>query len=132
MSRAAVYSLTKNDPIIGTLIKDVQAFAAVDTPRKAERPFIVIKWGNTAPGAVRSRGPVPVTFWVYDTSRDYAVITAVIERLKAVMADAIHVVGEDGWTLSQAQWESESEDLYDDIYECIVRTVTFTIVTRPS
>lgn len=132
MSRAAVYNLVNTDTTIAPMVSEVYAFGSIDTPETLSEAFIVIRWGGANPGAVKRRGPVQVTFWVYDKMADYTNINLIIERLKTIMLAATHLAGADGWTLSMAEWSGESEDLYDDVYGCIVRTVTFTVVTRPS
>lgn len=130
MSRAAVYTMLSSDATLQSLGASFYAYQAVDTP--PTKPFVVIRWDDTQPGVVRGRGPINVTFWVYDEPADYARIDSIISRIKTLLLGATHVAGSDGITLTTAQWRSDSQDLYDDVYECIMRQTSFTIVARPS
>ena len=131
MSRAAVYSLLSTDSALQSLgLQRVYAFQAVDTP--VESPFIVTRWDEMQPGVVASRGPHNVTFWVYDAPADYARIDAIIARVKDILIGATHVTGADGYVLTQARWTSDSQDLYDDVYDCVLRTSSFEVIARPA
>ena len=133
MSRAAIYTIIKTDATLSTTyqLDDVYSFQGVDTPTP-DKPFIVARWGTTEPGATFGRGPARLELWVYDRPADYTRIDAIIARIKTLLTNAVHVAGTDGYTLTQATWMGESEDLYDDVYERIVKTTSFTVVSRPT
>ena len=130
MSRAAVYSLLSTDPELAALGVKFHGFQAVDTP--SERPFATIRWGTEDPGARRDRGAQGLTIWVYDRPASFIRIDAVIRRIKEVLLDATHVPGDDGLTLTQARWVSDSQDMFDDIYGCLLRTTSFDVLSRAS
>lgn len=130
MSRAAVYTLLSTDATLLSYGVSVYGFQAVDTP--ATKPFVVLRWDSMQPGSVLTRGAVGLTCWVYDTPADYMRIDDIILRIKTILTDAVHVSGSDGFILTQARWTSDSQDLYDDVYECILRTTSFDVVARPA
>jgi hypothetical protein len=133
MSRAAVYTLVNNDATLDSIgLKKVFAFQAVDTPAASDKPFVVIRWDVMDPGVVASRGAHVVTFWVYDVPADYARIDSIIARIKTLMLGAVHVIGNDGMTLTLAEWTGDSEDLFDDVYSCVLRTTSFRVISRPT
>lgn len=132
MAKAAVYSLiSENDDLrgIGFSADSFFGSAAADSPEV--RPFMIIRWGAETPvfGRVSSD---TVTVWVYDEPGDYGRINKALKILEGIFSEAIHVAGADGYTLTQADWNGNSEDLYDDIYKCIVRNGVYTVVGRPS
>ena len=131
MSRAAVYTLLTTDDELAALgLAAVYAFQAVDTPNS--KPFVVTRWDEVQPGVVPSRGPQSLTLWVYDTPADYARIDSIIARAKDILLDAVHVDGSDGMTITQVRWTGDSQDLYDDVYGCVVRTSSYDVIVRPS
>lgn len=133
MSRAALYTLLSGDSQLASIgLKQTWAYQAVDTPKEDEKPFIVIHWDEASPGPAKgARGGGYVTLWVYDTPADYVRITNMIERCKTILSDITGVTGSDGWVLTRAMYSGESGDLYDDVYGCILRTVTFEVGSRP-
>jgi hypothetical protein len=130
MSRAAVYNLLANDATLLSYGLSVYGFQAVDTP--TTKPFVVLRWDSTQPGVVPTRGTTGLTCWVYDSPADYMRIDDIVLRIKTILTEAVHVSGADGFILTQARWTSDSQDLYDDIYECILRTTSFDVVARPA
>jgi len=130
MSRAAVYTLLSADATLQSIgLTNVYAFQAVDTP--ASKPFLVTRWDDMQPGVVASRGPQQLTLWVYDRPADYTRIDSIIARVKNILLGAVHVSGEDGMVLTQARWTGDSQDLFDDVYECVLKTSSFDIIARP-
>jgi hypothetical protein len=128
-ARAAVHSLIQGDSVItqDLGVGGVYAAESVDTP--PEELVIVIRWLETEK-AFGTTGPTPLQIWVHDTQRDYGRITDVLKRLKDLLPATIHLPGEDGWTLSTAEWRGESRDLYDDGYKTVTRYAEFSAVSR--
>jgi len=127
-----VYNILATDVTMQTYIPagGWYAFQSVDTPPTDQ--FGIIKWDEEQPGVVRTRGIQRVTLWVYDVAGDYTRIDQAILRAKTLLTSAVHVAGADGRTLTQADWRGDSQDLFDDAWERIVRTSSFDIVSRPS
>jgi len=132
MSRAAVYGLISADLDLQLLGLDPNAtFSANATDSPTYRPFVIIRWeDHTATFA--DRGPQNLTIWVHDDGQDYARVNDMLQRIREVMADAVHVVGNDGDTLTESRWLGSSSDLYDDGYRTITRNATFRVVSRRS
>lgn len=101
---------------------------AVDTP-KGPKPFVIIKWGSSD-AVFGQTGPTNVDLWFYDFQRTYVRLSPIIQRCKDAITPAEHVSGEDGFVLTQADWVSDSEDLYDDVYKAVLRRSTFRVAAR--
>lgn len=124
--RALVRSTLMTDPTLidrGVVPLGVLA-GDVDTPE--ERPFLQLRWGNTAPGlsAVTRRDLV---VWVHDEPGDYTRIDSIIRRIKTIMASLVGVMHPDGH-LMIAEWTGDSADLADDGHGTITRTTSFSLV----
>lgn len=135
--RELVFSLTNNDPELNALglnFNTVYANGAPDSPK--ERFWAVIHWGPETSGAPGQRGRGRVTerecaLWVYNKDWEYAPINAALKRWCALM-DAIEAMRtgdetNDGW-ITQCDWNGDSDDSYDDVYEAYFRSSTYTIV----
>ena len=126
--RAAVQALVSEDSVLGMLgVEGVYGSNSADSP--AESLFIVLHWESTTK-AFGSRGPTTLTCWVHDKNRDYARVDKVIVRLKEILLDAVHVSGADGVTLTSCTWAGDSDDLVDDGYNTVTRTVAFETSSR--
>lgn len=133
-ARAALHSLIALDPKLGDDpegigVQNVYAANSVDTP--PESLFIIIKW-EPSELAFKSVGYDRVSIWVHDTNRDYGRINEVLRRLKELLPDTVHREGEDGWTLTTAEWRSEGPDLFDSGYNTVTRYTEFTVISRYS
>jgi hypothetical protein len=128
-ARAALQSLLEQDPILGEDIgvEAVYPTNAVDTP--AEQLFIVIRWDPTTM-AFKQVGADRCSIWVHDTQRDYGRITDALQRLKELLPATVHRAGEDGWTLTTAEWLGEGPDLFDGGYNTVTRYADFNVVSR--
>jgi hypothetical protein len=135
--RELVFAMVADDPYLGTLglnTATVYANGAPDSPQ--ERFFAVIRWGPETPGVPGQRGAGRVTerscsLWVYDKQPDYANINLALKRW-VVLLDTLEPVRTgtatgDGW-VTEAYWESDGDDGYDDVYEAYYRSSTYTIV----
>ena len=127
-ARAAVYSLIRDDPtLIGLGMQQVYAANAVDSP--PEDFFIILKWEN-ADRAFGDRRSDSMAVWAHDRNRDYGRIADALQRVEDLLTGSVHLVGEDGWILTQADWQGQGPDLYDGGYETCTRYSGFTIVSR--
>ena len=135
MSKAAVYSLLANDAQLQSLgLASTAVYLAGTTDTPPERPFVALSWGNEQRGLSwdAKNGPRELTIWVHDIPGDYERIDAIISRIRTLLTTSLHVVGLDGYTLTQADWTGNSGDLQDDGHGTFVRTVGFTVVSRVS
>lgn len=132
MSKAAVYTMLSSDAALISMGFTADAwFSSASAESPLQRPFGIIKWGGSFP-AFKLTGSTDVTIWLYDEPGSYVRINAAIERIKRLITSAVQVQGSDQMTLTMAQWSGDSEDLYDDIYKCVTRNSTFTVLMRQS
>ena len=127
-ARAAFRSL-----VIQAMAPEVQAdrifpSGDVDTP-KGDKPFAVVKWEEST-AVFGLTGPTNVDIWFYDCQRTYSRLSPLIQRCKDVITVAEHVVGTDGFVLTQADWVSDSVDLYDDMHKAVLRKSTYRVAAR--
>jgi hypothetical protein len=130
MSRAAVYSVLRDSVLLEELGLPTGAVFAgnnVDTPEM--RPFIVMRWEEKTK-AFADRGPQGLTVWAHDEIGDYTRIDKMIEVIKAIMGEMVHVPGDDDRTVTCVTWTGDSADLYDDGYHTISRNAGFQVVSR--
>lgn len=97
----------------------------VDTP--AQRPFLVLRWGDTIPGLDTVDRKVLV-IWVHDNPGSYSRIDSVIRGLKVLFRSMEADQHATGW-LIKAEWVTDSGDLTDDGHGTIVRTTSFNFVS---
>lgn len=122
MSRAAVYDIVKTatgyDPWSSNAVDSID-----------ERPFIILRWEEVE-RQFGLKGKERLSIWVHDTPGDYGRILSILDLIKAALADAVHVAGADGYTLTVADWAGRSADLYDDGYKTITKYDSYDIVAR--
>lgn len=127
-ARAALYSLLADDGVlVGLGVEAIYPVNAVDTP--PEECFLIIRWDDTTK-AYGVTGSNRATVWAHDKDRDYERITGVLQRIEDLLAGAVHRAGEDGWTLTQADWLGQGPDLFDSGYETCTRYSDFQVVSR--
>jgi hypothetical protein len=103
-------------------------FGAAAATSPQVRPFAVVKWGNETPFIGRV-GSSTLELWVYDEGSSYSRINDIISRAITVLCeDNVDIAGADGSRFSTARWGGTSPELYDDIYKCVVRFATFTVI----
>lgn len=92
------------------------------------RTFGVLKWGTTERGVGRV-ATVTLELWLYNKDRDYEPIGGGLLRARAVLAglEAIRVdAAEDAWVLG-VRWEGAGPDGYDDMYQAVLRSESYSI-----
>lgn len=103
----------------------VQAESFDDLPI---RPFVVVRWGPTAPGMGKVERPT-VDFWVHDVKGDYSRI----DRLLGLIQDRLEALApmraNPGY-IQDVHWDGNSGDLADDGYDTIVRYSSYTLTGR--
>lgn len=127
-ARTSLYQLLSNDAEIRALgAEAVYSSGGVDTP--TEDCFIIIRWENQDE-AFKRNGTAPVLVWIHDKQPNYDRIDEVERRVVALLRDAVHIHGSDGWTLTQAKVDETSGDLYDDGFTTCTRFVSATVSSR--
>jgi len=127
-ARAAVQTLLEDDADLQVIgVEAVYAADSVDTP--AEDCFVVIRWQPSI-WSFRNKATDAFTVWVHDREHDYGRIQDALKRIQDIFADAVHVRGTDGWTLTQADWRGEGPDLTDGGYDTRTRYADFQAATR--
>lgn len=109
----------------------VWASNAVTDPDRSG-PFIVIN-SEGDEKVFGSTGRDTVSYWVHipiEKGRNYDIIDLAIEQIKMLMADVMHLVGDDGWSLTAGTWVDTSRDLVDDAFKTFTKYVTFRAATR--
>ena len=132
MSRAAIFNALKNDVVLAEISPGYGCYPnnSADTPE--EDKFLILRWMDKRVGPVKGRGPRDLQVWAHDHSGSYAAIDRMLARVTEILLAMTHVQGGDGQTITQVDYISESQDLYDDGFRTIARNVTFTVVSRPT
>lgn len=130
MSRAAVYQLLATDSALnaeGIVQDSVFQTNAVENPES--RPFLVLRW-ETKNASFKNIGLQFLSIWVHDERGDYSRIDRILKRVIEILVDAVHVAGDDGSILTMAEYQSTSDDFWDDGYRTITKYATFRIISR--
>lgn len=133
-SRAALYTLL-NDEVqeAGQSLFDL-GFTAVESSNSIDTPdanmFIIIRWGQDGIPAYKGKATNTVTIWFHSKDQDYGPIDKAIELVKEMLADVVHLDGDDGWTMVLTEWAGDSADLIDDGFNTITRNSGYTVVSR--
>lgn len=135
MIRNLIYDALRHDTVLnGYGINSesvVQADSVDDLPSK---PAIVVRWMSTDREHSEMVGQRyiggstwPVQLWVHDDPGDYSRIDGIIRRSKDVMGSLVGRLGNEGASIIQADWNSDSQDFRDDGYRTITRFSTYTV-----
>lgn len=131
-ARSALMKLLRDDVESGRLgelgFEFVYGQNSVDSPD--HHRFIVVRWEQPGDRAFGTKAADRASVWFHDKDRDYGQIDLGIERLKAILADAVHVDGGDGWVLSQSHWNSDGPDLADEGFGTVTRWSNITVISR--
>jgi hypothetical protein len=135
MSRAVVIQAIINDSVLSAKGFDASSVRTNydGEQRPSDHMFMVLRWGPLDLDPRILRGTKKLTIWVHmyrEFSTDYVRIDNVIDRLESVLTDIIDVPGEDGFTLTLVEPDGASEDLKDDGYQTICRSVSFRVLSR--
>ncbi len=128
-----VHGLLSTDVVMPTLGMDADAWrrtAPVDAP--SDRLFAILRWGPETPGPGwdTNSHPHDLSIWVYDREPNYARVTAVLNRAKAVLLavrGVRHSAIPEGW-VTQVSWLGRSADLDDDVYKAVTRNDSYRII----
>lgn len=127
MLRTHIYGLLTADAALTALGYTVNTIhgTAPDTPN-AQR-FMVLRWGSSGPRAGRDtevRRTV-LAVWAYDRERDYTAIAGALRRVCVLLLPITGTHG-NGYIID-VEDNGTSDDLYDPMYEAVMRYWTFTI-----
>lgn len=135
-ARAAVFSLLSGDAELTAMgfgpDRIWPAFALDTSPRTGK--WLVLRWGSSPGRFGAVGGATALVVWAYQAqaeSREYGPLTAALVRVCDVLTIQQHVVGDDGWVLTQADFRGFSDDLFDAGYDAIAKNAAFTAVCRP-
>lgn len=131
-ARAALHTLLTNAVAEGEALRELGFTAvygsnSVDTP--TDDKFIIVRWGEHTQ-AFAQRGPRRVNIWFHDRDQDYMKIDDAVKVVKGLLDGAVHVVGTDGWVITQADWRGDSQDLIDDGFKTQTRYSGYDVVSR--
>jgi len=127
-ARAAVQSILESDSALAALgFLSIFGSNAADTV--PDDRFIICHW-STGAAAFSDRGTDSLFIWAHDKDRDYTAIDAALSRIKDLLLNAVHVVGADGRTLTQATLVGWSDDIYDDGYATCTKNIELRIASR--
>lgn len=150
MSRDAIYKALTTDVRLTALgfhentstNPDVDNATVLSNYDGVQRPsdvmFMVLGWGVErvelrGDDSLFVRTSRPLDIWVHmykGYSTDFTRIDDVMNIIKSVMDGLVQAVGDDGYTLTCAEFASRSRDLRDDTYETICRSISYKILSR--
>jgi len=131
-ARAAVHQLVEDDLAPGQPLAELgytSVYASGDVDSPDDVMFIIIRWEGKD-RRFATFGPERVSLWAHTRDLDYGDLDKALERFKHLLGGAVHVVGGDGWTLTQADWRGDSADLRDDGFGTLTRYAAFDAVSR--
>jgi hypothetical protein len=138
MIRDMVWDMCRSDGILQSLgiRNDGANVHQADTVDSLPiKPALVLRWGLMNPG-VTEHAPVwagagwwDLAVWVHDEPGDFDRVDRIIERLKTILCGiaGARSVTHPGWTLIQADWAGDSQDLRDDGYHTVTRNSTYRV-----
>lgn len=131
-ARELVYQILSGDPTLNSLgYNDVFASNTTDDPAAHLERWLSVRWGAAeAPvGRDAVARPIPMGLWAYNRQRDYDPIQRALERCRELLLPLAGVPCPGGGYLVAADWSFSSEDLWDDVYNAVLRGETYRVVT---
>lgn len=128
-ARSALYKLLDQDAELAALgFETVYAQNATDTP--PEERFIVLRWEVPNPRAFAQKAVDRCVVAFHDKDQDYGQIDLGIERVKEIVRGVTHFPGGDGWVMTQASWNTDGPDLWDDGFKTVTRWTDISVNSR--
>lgn len=129
MSEAPVYQLLVNDLALNALgLTSTTVLESLNHSSPEYRPFAVLNWGASDPAA----GGLSARFldvWVYDEPGSYAaVVNPALARIRQILCVEKFDYTYGGQHFATATWRGDSPNLYDDIFKCVTRYASFSVV----
>ena len=134
--RAAIYESLSTDPALLALLggePNVFPNWGFDTVPVDNKPFIIIRFGNSESGKGHHRGPRVVSFWAHypkSISSDFGLVDAMLKEVERIVSNMEHVPGADGYTVTTTFKQGESADNSDDSYRTISRSTDYMVLSR--
>ena len=128
--RSTVYGKLSGDVTLhalGLAADAVYLNNSADSPT-ADR-FMVLRWGSDVPlmGAQRSPKERSLELWVYDRGYSYEYVCAILSRGDAALKELVGASTGSGYIVD-IRWAGDSDDGWDDVYERVFKSATYTIV----
>jgi hypothetical protein len=131
-ARAAVWQLISGDTTLNALgIVQANTYTTNSVDNPETKPFVIIRF-ETVTAAFGQIGAQNMSIWAHDERGDYSRIDQILQRIQDILTNAVHVAGNDGFTLSSSRYQGTSDDLWDDGYRTITRYSTFSVLSRAS
>lgn len=130
--RQKVYDLlTASAPLNALGYNTNVIFGAPPDSPPAER-FMVLRWGTTGPrlGRDTTVRRTSLAVWAYDRERDYAAIAGALSEVCGILLPLTGSHGS-GYVID-VEDNGTSDDLFDPVYEAVMRYWTFTITASES
>ena len=131
--RTAAFEILSTDPELNAMGIDADRVwpnFSFDRPiPRDDKPWIILRWGPTG---VRFGGPGTriLNVWAYkarQASTDHADLDAPLARCLTLLCGATHYAASDGGRIAQVTFRGFSEDLADDGYDAIARSMQLVV-----
>lgn len=123
--RAAVREITAK--AVKEVIPEKRIFSSFDAKNPlGGQPFIVIKWGSIDP-IFGKHGKLTFELWIYDPQPTYVRIDKLSDLCIKEFMKTEQYVGKDKVRLPITLYNGSSDDLFDDVFECTLKRISFLI-----
>lgn len=142
MMPVAVYESLAGDSILNDL--GITGDRIFELQSVDQRPFdegywLIVNWQESSVYSQTYTGmsngipkaPRVMTIWVHtplDSTRDYTIITRILNRIDAILLPMVHVTGSDGVRVTCVAKQGRSGNLADDGWKTTTRNATFGVL----
>jgi hypothetical protein len=132
--RAAIRKLLGTDAeliSLGFPIEAIFSSSTVDSPFRNQR-WITVTCADDVP-AFNNHAPTLVEVWTYQPTqmgRFYDDLQAAQTRIRELLTEVEQYPGDDGWTITGANYLGGSRDLYDPEFSALMKYSTFKVASR--
>jgi hypothetical protein len=124
--REAIHHVLTTDATLLGLLPAERWFARGAVEDSPKNPFAVLAWqGTVRTGRANHTGRLQL--WVYQPRGSYDLIDSVLSRATEVLEELADF-RRGGQHIAQVDFESDSVDLYDDMYRCNTRNAGYRVV----
>lgn len=135
MSRAAIETLLKNDSTLaGKVVAVENQWDIKERPSHTGR-FIILRWEEPNSFGAVKRSSRLLTVCVHspkEFSTDFEAIDQILDRVDKLFDPIEHLVGSDGYTITEIQNSGRSSDFYDEAFNTVYRTGAYAVLYRRS
>lgn len=141
MSRDAVWKLLGNDSELQTRwgIDQNRVFPNYGINHGHGSPkegyFLILRWEEITASRSNVKGLEVLTVWAHisrHTSTDFVPLKKILFRVRQILTSNYHVAGEDGYTMTSADFTGEGRDLHDTGFDTMTRNAAFEVLARPT